>query len=244
VTSKLTFDPATDNLPIWSPDGQRIVWPSLRSGSFDLYIKAANGTGPEELLVKMGTPTGWATDWSKDGRNLLYQRPGDKTGQDLWIAPQPLDGKGDATPFPYLDSQFDEGDGRFSPDGKWVAYTSNETGVSEIYVRSFPLSDAKFPISTGGGSEPQWSKDGAELFYISTNRTLMAVPVDRSAAEPLKPGLPKALVPVPLVLISGPTARSYAVSNDGKRFLISNGDGTGSSPPLTVFLNWRAGLRK
>jgi serine/threonine protein kinase len=244
VPSRLTFDSATDNLPMWSPDGQRIVWPSHRSGAFDLYIKAANGTGSEELLIKMGTPTGWATDWSRDGLNILYQRPGEKTGQDLWIAPQPSSGGGDPKPFTYLNTQFDEEEGRFSPDGKWVAYTSNESGISEIYVQSFPLSDVKSPISTGGGSEPQWSKDGAELFYLSADRTLMAVPISRSAAEPFKPGLPKALFRVPPVLITGLTARSYAVSNDSKRFLISNGDGTGNSPPLTVILNWRAGIKK
>jgi hypothetical protein len=244
VPSKLTFEPDADNLPMWSPDGQRIVWPSRRTGSFDLYVRAANGTGKEDLLVKMGTPTGWGTDWSRDGRYILYQRPGEKTGQDLWIAPQPANGKDDTKPFVYLNTQFDEMEGRFSTDGKWVAYTSNETGVDEIYVRSFPMSDAKFPISTGGGSEPQWSKDGTELFYLSADRSLMVVPIGRSAAEPFKPGLPKALFPVPPVLVTGLTARSYAVGNDGKRFLISNGDGTGNSPPLTVVLNWRAGFKK
>jgi eukaryotic-like serine/threonine-protein kinase len=130
VTSRLTFDPAIDNLPLWSPDGLRIVWSSNRGGGFDLYIKSANGTGPEELLIKMGTATGWATDWSKDGRFLLYQRPGEKTGQDLWIAPQ----FGDRKLFPYLQTQFDEQEGQFSPNGKWVAYVSNESGRDEVYV--------------------------------------------------------------------------------------------------------------
>jgi len=246
VPSKLTFgaNDGDDNIPMWSPDGQRVVWPSHRSGVFDLYIKAANGTGADELFIKMGTPTGWGTDWSRDGRYVLFQRPGEKTGQDLWVAPQFPDGKGDAKPYPYLQTQFAEMEGRFSPDGKWVAYTSDETGVSEIYVQSFPISGAKFPISTGGGAEPQWSKDFTELFYLSADRTLMTVPITRSAAEPFKPGLPKPLFRVPEVLVSGITARSYAVSNNGKRFLISNGDGTGNSPPLTVVLNWRAGVKK
>jgi hypothetical protein len=212
-----------------------------------LYIKAANTTGQEKVLVKMGTATGWATDWSRDGRYVLYQRPGEKTGQDLWIAPQPSsgksDGKDDTQPFPYLHSEFDEQEGRFSPDAKWVAYTSNESGVPEIYVQSFPLSNTKVPISTGGGSEPQWSYDGTELFYLRADRTLMAVPITHSPAEPLKPGLATPLFKVPPVLITGNTSRSYAVGKDGKRFLIANGDAANAAP-LTVVLNWRAGVKK
>ena len=152
--SRLTFDPADDNVPMWSADGLRIVWPSTRGGGgVDLYIKAANGTGKDDLLVKMGTLLGWASDWSRDGRYLLYQRPGEKTGQDLWIAPQlPEGASGDRKPFPYLQSQFDESEGKFSPDGRWVAYVSNESGRNEIYVQSFPLTGAKFQISSGGGA--------------------------------------------------------------------------------------------
>ena len=104
VTSRMSFDPAVDDLPMWSPDGLRIVWPSLRGAKgFNLYVKSANGTGQEDLLVPMGTANGWATDWSRDGRNLLYQRPREKTGQDLWIAPQ---SSGGATapekPYPWV----------------------------------------------------------------------------------------------------------------------------------------------
>lgn len=218
-------------------------WASRRGSAYDLYVKAANGTGAAELLVKMGTPNGWPTDWSKDGRNILYQKPEEKAGFDLWIAPQPP-ASDDAKPYPYLQTAFDEQEGRFSPDGKWVAYASNETGLREIYVQSFPLSGAKFQISTGSGSEPQWSKDGTELFYLSSNRTLMAVPISRSAAEPLRPGVAKALFQVPPILsVTGLGAHSYAVGKDG-RFLVSNGNGTGSAPPLSVVLNWRATVKK
>src|SRR5262249_12782743 len=129
VPSRITFDPMTDRLPLWSPDGRRIVWASRRSGNVDLYIKAASGTGPDEKLITMGTNFGQATDWSRDGKFVLYHRPGDKTGQDLWIAPQSTGASGEPqTPFPYLASPFNESFGVFSPDGHWIAYESDESG--------------------------------------------------------------------------------------------------------------------
>jgi eukaryotic-like serine/threonine-protein kinase len=242
VTSRLTFDPAADNVPMWSPDGLRIVWASNRGGGYDLYTKSANGTGPEELLIQMGTGNGFATDWSRDGRFILYQRPGENTGQDLWVAPL----LGDRKPFPYLETQFDEQEGRFSPDGKWIAYFSNESGRDEVYVQSFPLSGAKFQISRDGGTEPQWRSDGNELFYLTADRNLMAASVElsRSASEPFQVGQPKLLLSVPPVFSNGFARRSYAVSSDGQQFLITDAGGAGSSPPLTVVLNWQAGLKK
>ncbi len=248
TTSRLTFDPAGDNVPMWSADGLRIVWASTRGGGgVDLYIKAANGTGKEDLLVKMGTPLGWASDWSRDGRYLLYQRPGEKTGQDLWIAPQLPEGvSGDRKPFPYLQSEFDESEGKFSPDGRWVAYVSNESGRNEIYVQSFPLSGAKFQISTGGGAQPQWRKDGGELFYVAPDQMLMAVSVKlgRPPAEPFQAGKS----PKPLFAVQSYSVRligrDYAVSNDGQKFLVPSLDEAAESQPMTVVLNWQAGLKK
>jgi serine/threonine protein kinase len=232
VTSRLTFDPAIDNLAIWSPDGQRVLFPSNRKGSFDLYIKAATGAGSEQLLIKLGTPTGWATDWSRDGRFILYQIPGANTGQDLWIAPQ----FGDRKPFPYLQTQFNEQGGVFSPDGRWIAYVSDESGRDEIYVQAFPLSGEKHEISTGGGSEPYWRKDGTELFYLGTDRNLMAVPVKLGTT--ITPGSPTSLFPVP----ASAQRNSYAVTGDGRRFLISRL--AGEMPPITVVTNWPAGLKQ
>ena len=246
VTSRLTFDPAIDDPAMWSPDGLRVVWASNRAGAFDLWVKSANGAGPEQLLVKMGAPAGWPEDWSRDGRFILYQIPGAKTGQDLWIAPQPSEGAGgDSRPFPYLQTQFDEKHGRFSPDSHWVAYTSNESGREEVYVQSFPPSGAKFQISTGGGREPQWRKNSTELFYISEDRTLMAVPVQlaSSASEPLQVGQPKPLLRVP-VLDTFIVGRSYEVGNDGQRFLMPAPASGATAPPLTVVLNWQTQLKK
>jgi hypothetical protein len=179
-------------------------------------------------------------------RFIIYEIPGTKTGQDLWIAPQPVQGEsGDRKPFPYLQTEFDERHGRFSLDGRWVAYSSNESGRDEVYVQSFPVPGAKFPISAGGGMEPQWRKDGTELFYISEDRTLMAVPVKlaSSASEPLQVGQAKPLFSVPVVdtFIVG---RSYEVSNDGQRFLLRAPDSGETAPSLTVVLNWQTQLKE
>jgi eukaryotic-like serine/threonine-protein kinase len=234
VTSRLTFDPSVDNLPIWSPDGLRILYPNNRSGTFDLYVKAATGAGQEEVLVKLGTPTGWGTHWSRDGRFIMYEIPGDKTGRDLWIAPQ----FGDRKPFPYLHAQFNESEGNFSPDGRWVAYVSDESGRNEIYVQAFPLSGAKFQISTGGGTQPTWRKDGTELFYLAADRNLMAVPIKSGAT--LEVGVSKSLFPIAVTA----QRHSYAVTNDGLRFLVSTSAGGEKMVPMTVVLNWTAQLKK
>jgi Tol biopolymer transport system component len=233
VPARLTSDRATDNLPIWSPDGNQVLFPSNRSGAFDLYVKAANGTGQEQVLVKMGTPTGWATDWSRDGRFILYEMPGRDAGEDLWIAPQ----FGDRKPFPYLNSQFSEQSGRFSPDGHWIAYVSDESGREEVYVQAFPLSGEKVAISSSGGSEPQWRADGSELLYVGADRTLMAVPV--KLGTKFQAGVPKPLFPIAL---SGGGRWNYAISRDGQRVLMRKA--AGEMNPITVVLNWAAGLNK
>jgi len=143
-----------------------------------------------------------------------------------------------------LQTEFDERHGRFSPDGRWVAYSSNESGRDEVYLRSFPASGERFQISAGGGIEPQWRKDGTELFYISEGRTLMAVPVKlgSSASEPLQVGQAKPLFSVPVV-DTFIVERSYEVSSDGQRFLL-RALASGAAPSLMVVLNWQAQLNK
>jgi Tol biopolymer transport system component len=234
VPSRITFDPAQDNLPIWSADGRRILWPSRRSGALDLFIKAASGTGQDEKLITMGTVNGWGTDWSRDGKFVLYQRPGDKTGQDLWIAPQSTGASGEPQkPFPYLDSPFNEANGVFSPDGRWIAYESDESGRPEVYVQGLPLTNQKVRISTGGGTDAAWSKNGVELFYLAADRNLMAVPY-RATVTTFEPGAGKVLFPVPGNVVR----RSYAVSGDGRRLLIGKPVDENTSEPITVVLNW------
>lgn len=243
VTSALTFGPGLHNFPIWSPDGLRVLFGSIRNGRLDLYGKEASGAGPEELLVKLATRTGWGTDWSRDGRFILYEGEGagGETHEDLWIAPQ----FGDRKQFPYLNTQFNEQEGTFSPDGRWIAYMSDESGRDEIYVQTFPLSGAKFQVSTGGGSEPYWRKDGAELFYVEANRNLMAAPVKPGPS--LQVGLPRSLFRLPgntdreMSLRSG--RHSYAVSGDGQRFLVPVPVARGAAPSITVWLNWTGDLK-
>jgi hypothetical protein len=240
VSSKLTFDPAVDNLPIWSFDGRRILWPSRRSGTFDLYIKAASGTGQDEKLITMGTRTGWATDWSRDGHFVVYQRPGDETGEDLWVAPQPTAAsRAPEKPFPYLNSRFNEESGVFSPDGQWMAYQSDQSGRPEIYVQSFPLPNHRVQISTGGGTDPAWSKNSGELFYLASDRKLIAVPY-RSAATTFEPGVGKVLFPIPGDVVR----RSYAVTADGRQFLIGKPVDEMVGEPITVVVNWVEELKR
>ena len=233
VPSRITFDPMPDRLPIWSPDGGRILW-SRRSGNVDLYIKAASGTGQDEKLITMGTTVGSATDWSRDGRFVLYQRLGEKTGQDLWIAPQSTGPSTEPSkPFPYVASRFNEGSGVFSPDGRWIAYESDESGRREVYVQGFPLTNQKVPISAGGGTDPAWNKNGGELFYLAADRNLMAVPY-RATPTAFEAGAGKVLFPVPGNVVT----RSYAVTGDGRRFLVGRPVVERVSEPITVVLNW------
>jgi serine/threonine protein kinase/Tol biopolymer transport system component len=236
VPSKITFAPIPDRLPLWSPDGRRILWSSRRNGVQDLYVKAANGTGQDEKLIAMGSPFGMATDWSRD-ELVLYHLQGGKTGQDLWIAPQRTGASSEPQkPFAYLDSNFNEAFGAFSPDGHWIAYESDESGKPEIYVQGYPLPNqkVKVKISSAGGTDAAWSKTSRELFYLGADRNLMAVKY-RATATTFDPEATKVLFPVPGSLVH----RSYAVTGDG-RFLIAKPVDENMSDSVTWVLNWLA----
>ncbi len=233
--SRFTFDPATDHAPIWAPDGSRIVWNSNREGLANLYQKVSSGAGQDELLLKADNWK-YANDWSRDGRFIMYQENNPKTRRDLWILP--LDGE--RKPFPYLQTSFNERDARFSPDSKWVAYSSDESGSSEIYVRPFPDTGSKWRISTRGGSEPRWRRDGKELFYIATDMKLMVVEV--KSGTKFEASVPRDLFD--LRSIKGVGGNNYTVTGDGQRFLIVTSLEETNAEPFTVVLNWMAGLKR
>jgi len=174
TNTRLTFDPAQDVQPVWSPDGSRIAFASTRGGGFDFYQKASDGSGDDQLLLK-SDENKIPTDWSRDGRFLLYNATASKTGNDLWVLPL----EGDRKPIPFLRTEFAEGQGRFSPDGRWIAYVSSESGDAEVYVRPFS------PNSSGAGSNAGgkcgWSRKAAALIRAGVATTSNSSTVIRAA---------------------------------------------------------------
>ncbi len=238
LPTRLTFDPARDVSPIWSPDGSRVAYFSIQRKG--IYQRAANGAGPEELLLEV---TSIATsDWSPDGRFILYSLLDERTGRDVWTAPL----TGSRQPYPLLNTQFDEYRAQLSPDGHWLAYVSDESGSYEVYVQPFTadgkLGGDKQRISTGGGNSPRWRRDGGELFYVAADAQMMAVSVQTSGAT-FEHGTPKALfktrMPWDAPMMLG---IHYDVTADGQRFLIATM--VGEAAPVSVILNWTAGLKK
>ena len=148
VSSRFTFDPASELTHTWSPDGQRLVFSSTRDGAYNLYLKPASGAGEVELLLQTDNNKG-PRDWSRDGRLILYQEQDPETGWDLWVLPL----EGERKPSRYLQTGFNEQLGQFSPEGRWVAYNSDESGRTEVYVQPFPASGGKFQVSVDGGIE-------------------------------------------------------------------------------------------
>ena len=225
--------------PAWSPDGNRIAYSSASKGG--LVVKAASGAGNEDLLLKTSHPV-QAMDWSRDGRFLLYEDQDLKTKWDLWTLPIPAGAAGEAKPVAFLNSEFNETGGQFSPDGRFVAYESDESGPSEVYVSPFPdAKSGKWPISSGGGYQPRWRRDGRELLYFAVGGRLMSVDVTLSPA--FKASAPKVLLQAPVFNGAVSNTHHWDLTPDGKRFLI-NTVPTDISAPLTVVLNWQEGLKK
>jgi Tol biopolymer transport system component/tRNA A-37 threonylcarbamoyl transferase component Bud32 len=237
VTSRFTFDPASDWTHAWSPDSARLAFSSTRGGgSADLYVKATSGAGQPELLLKTANVKG-PLDWSRDGSLLLFREQSLDRGWDLWVLPL----EGNREPVPYLQTKFTESTGQFSPDDQWVTYMSDESGQREIYVQPYPADGSKWQISTGGGLQPRWSADGKELFYLSTDGRMMVVEVE--SQETFRPGVPSALFDVPEFNDILPDIfYHYDVTNDGQRFLIDVAAGETGQVPVTVVLNWQAEL--
>jgi Tol biopolymer transport system component len=235
--TRFTFDPGSEVDAVWSPDERTIVVSSDRRGHFDLYRKSANGSGAEETLYTDNLEKR-PTSISPDGKFLLYTAVGDpKTRFDLWILPDPLGRPGVAKPYSLLQSQSNELNWIFSPDGHWIAYQTNETGRGEIYVAPFPGPGGKRQISTSGGRLPRWRADGKEIFYVAADQKLMAAEV--MIKGEIQIGEVRPLFG-PLLTGNG---YQYAVSADGQRILAVTPRSNGSAP-LTIVQNWPAGLKK
>jgi serine/threonine protein kinase/Tol biopolymer transport system component len=237
IPERLTFNPSHDFFPVWSSDGARVAFSSLRDRPPQLYELAATRAGTEKLLLSAklpNTPSGW----SHDGRLLFYTVSDPITGGDIWALPLGAD------PYPVVKSANDERYGTPSPDGRWLAYVSNESGAYEVNVQALGAPGVRRQVSANGGFQPQWRRDGRELFYMAPERTLMAIEFESSlttfAAAP-----PKTLFATGMkwIEIQG-TARTYAVAPDGQRFLLASATEESRSAAITVILNWTGALQK
>jgi serine/threonine protein kinase len=236
ISSRLTLDASdSDENPVWSPDGSRIVFASHhRGGLAEVYEKSSRGTG-EATLVLSSSENVHPIDWSPDGGRILLEVADTNGRMHLSILPL----SGDKKPVPFTQSRFNEGQGQFSPDGRLIAYTSNESGAQEIYVRSLSSPEEKWQVSAHGGAAPRWRADGRELYYIDGEGTLMSV------AAKLSPRF-EAATPTPLFKTRVPStdfwfyggAANYAVSADGQRILVNNVTSEETSLPINVILNW------
>jgi eukaryotic-like serine/threonine-protein kinase len=239
VFSRFTFDAANDVMPAWSPDSKRLLFSSNRNGGIhNLYLKSIGAAPGSEQLFLHNNQIKQSTDWSPDGRFVVFRSQDPKLGFDLWALP--MEGSSHE-PFVVAQTGFDERDAQFSPDGKWIAFQSNESGRVEIYLQPFPGPGARVLVSTSGGAQVRWSRNGRELFYIALDDRLMSVPVQFSTDGQASVGTATGLF---MTRVGGALQsnfpQQYMVSADGQRFLM-NVIPDEVPTPLTVLLNWKGG---
>jgi eukaryotic-like serine/threonine-protein kinase len=232
---RLTTSPPRAFDPVWSPDGSRVAFERQEVSGFDaIFARRATGSGPEEPLLvgKLLSGQTFLWDWSADGRSLLLGiQEGTTAVNNLWTL-----SLGDRQLHLFLKSAFNKTEARFSPDGRWIAYTSDESGTSQVYVQSFPDARFRTQLSISGGSQPRWRRDGRELFYLATDRRVMGVEV-RS--------VPRFTAGATVGLFELPNPGSdYDVNASGQRILITRGVREMAPSPIHVLLNWTAGLKK
>jgi Tol biopolymer transport system component len=242
--NRFTTDVYVNSSPFWSPKGDRIAFSSSRDGTINLYQKASSGTEQDELLWSSDNAK-VVTDWSQDGRFIVYSENDPKTTFDIWVLP--MDGITDRKPISFLRSEFNEFQGQLSPDSRWMAYTSDQSGQNEVYVRPFPAGEDRWTISIAGGEQPRWRGDGKELFFVAADGKMMSVAV-KATVEPKRSfgaGAPQSLFSAHLARPPTVPLFEYDITKDGKRFLLDTvGGGSGLATVLTVVSNWDAGLKK
>jgi Tol biopolymer transport system component len=239
--TRFTFHPASEGAPVWSPDGSRIAFYSARNGMQDLFVRQFNQMRPEQLIWHEGASM-VPSSWSSDGRNLLYTST--HTSRSVWSVPIPADGSATGPAVALVPGDGGSWGGQFSPDGHWMAYVSDASGRSEIYVRPFPTpkdGGSQSMVSNGGGTQARWNRNGKELLYFA-GRKLMSVEVTTGAQ--FHAGIPKGLGDMPLFPGAGSLGEAdWDVSPDGSRFLIV-AEPARDAEPITVVLNWLDGVRK
>jgi eukaryotic-like serine/threonine-protein kinase len=234
LARRFTLSRDVEREAVWTPDGKSIAYRSNAKGAFDLYLKAADGTSGEELLYSDGVPK-IASSWSPDGANLLFFRVDPKTQRDIWVLPEARSHS--SKPFPWLATPANEAFVKFSPDGLYVVYASDESGRYEVYVAPFPGPGGKRQISNGG-THPRWRGDGQEVFYVGPNDTIMSVPI-RTHGAAIDVG---EIQSMGIRVIAGRN-QLYDVSADGQRFLVAT-PAEPKSTSLTLVQNWSALLKK
>jgi Tol biopolymer transport system component len=232
--TRLTFDGNYNLVSLWTPNGKRIAFTSNKEGPRNLFWQLADGSGGLERLTTSGY-TQLPGSWSPDGQLLAYSEVNSTTGYDIWVLRL-----SDRTAQPFLRTQFNEAVPQFSPDGHWLAYVSDESGRREIYVQPYPGPGGKWQISTEGGTEPLWNRNGRELFYRSGSKMMV---VDVSTQPSFTTGKPRMLFEAPYVLAAG-TTPYYDVSSDGQRFLMLKHVEQAAPTQINVVLNWFEELKQ
>ncbi|MBK5293499.1 MAG: serine/threonine-protein kinase [Acidobacteriia bacterium] len=234
AVSRFTFHPSEENTPVWSPDGSKIAFASQRDGPPNLYMKGAAGAEPEQLVLRTNASK-YPTDWSDSRKMIVFANWNANNRWGLWVMPTAVDGKA----APYLNTDFDIFQASFSPDGRLMAYTSNESNRYDVYVQSFSDRTLRWQISTDGGAQPRWRKDGKELYYIASDQSLMSVEV--TLASPPHFGIPKPLFHVQVTGLTD--ARNHYVSTaSGQRFLVNTVVQEDAESGISVLLDWDASL--
>jgi Tol biopolymer transport system component len=232
IPRRFTFTHGNQYSPVWSPDLQRVAFSDDYKGIDTLTEKPLTGTGNERPLITRPPTPVYALSWSADGGTILYRSEDANGGYDVQALSLAA-GK----PVPYLDGPSDETHAQFSPDGNWVAYTSTESERPEVYVQPFPATGAKWQVSTSGGEQPRWRRDGKELFYIAPDRRLMSVPVRVPGAFDEEPPRPLFATHIPFGDVG--VSHAYDVSADGQRFVIAAADPLTPQTGITVVSSWR-----